>query len=182
MNNAVRSAGFFTDQPARRPLAGTRCGGLTSFSRPARRAVPPQSFCTTKRTQDVREPPPLETKGRMQALCLQYPLVDRRFGTKCMSQAQAICDTLRTGHIAPFAVARLQAGRSFRANLQADSQTPSSPLPLRRRQSDVTSTASLDAGTCRQSASMVFGPELDHMGAVWQSRRGSRPQIWLPPR
>ena len=126
LNNAACSAGFFTDQPVRRPLAGTRCGGLTPFSRPARRAVPPQPFCTTKRTQDVREPPPLETKGRMQVLCLQYPLVGRRIGTKCISQVQAICDTLRTAHIAPFAVARLQAGRSSRASLQVDSQTPGS--------------------------------------------------------
>ena len=149
MNNAVRPAGFFTDQPARRPLAGTRCGGLTSFSCTARRAVPPQPFCTVKRTQDVCEPPPLETKGRMQASRLQYPLVGRRIGIKCMSQAQAICDTLRTAHIAPFAVARLQAGRDFRASLQANSQTPGSPSPLRRRRSDadaVTPTTWRDGG------------------------------------
>ena len=149
LNNAACSAGFFTDQPARRPLTGTRCGGLTSFSRPARRAVPPQPFCTAKRTQDVREPSPLETKGRMQASRLQYPLVGRRIGTKCMSQAQAICDTLRTAHIAPFAVACLQAGRGFRVSLQANSQTPGSPSPLRRRRSDadaVTPTTWRDGG------------------------------------
>ena len=82
----------------------------------------------------------------------------------------------------PLVVARLQAGRSSRASLQANPQTPDSPFPLRRRRRGVTPTASLDAGTCRRPASMVFGPELAYMGAVWQSRRGSRPQIWLSPR
>ena len=43
--------------------------------------------------------------------------------------------------------------------LQADSQTPSSPFPLRQRRRSVTPTASLDAGTRKRPASMVFGPE-----------------------
>ena len=53
------------------------------------------------------------------------------------------------------AVARLQAGRSSSASLQADSQTPGSPL--RQWRCGVTSTASLDTGTCRQSASDPIG-------------------------
>ncbi len=78
------------------------------------------------------------------------------------------------------AVARLRVGRGSRASLQTGPQTPDSPFLLRRRRRGVTPTASLDAGTCRRPASMVFGPELAYMGAVWQPRRGSRPQMWLP--
>ena len=79
------------------------------------------------------------------------------------------------------AVARLRAGRGFRAGLQADSQTPGSPFSLRRRRRGVTPTASLDTGTCRQPASMVFNQNWPAWGlhgnhaVAAGSRYGCRP-------
>ena len=53
------------------------------------------------------------------------------------------------------AVAHPQASCGSKAGLQANPQTPGSPL--RQWRCGVTPTASLDAGTCRQSASDSIG-------------------------
>ena len=120
--------------------------------------------------------------SRMWHVDSDRPVLDIRRRKNTEPPAQAWCDSTthtwkrHTNHSPQLPASKRAAvlGPVFRLARKRQS------APLRQRRRGVTPTAPLDAGTRRRPASMVFGPELAYMGAVWQSRRGSRPQMWLP--